>query len=453
MADQWPGRRIDQQQQWPGRRIDAQQAPQQDPVSGSILPLSRDEQGNLSFDSNAGIVGAVKRAVTLPGDVFTGKVDPMSDEAMGRSLELGALASPVNPGIRAGARAIPGVAQQLRRPKVEPPSSQALKDAAGKGYDQLRDMGVDYRSDAVAGMARGIRSELEQDGILAELAPKTFRLIEKLENPPDRSVASLAGIEAARRSFRHAAQDFSNPTEQEAAKRALAGLDGFVERGDPSTVVAGPASEAGRVAAGARGNYAASKRSDRLTGLEETAERRAAASNSGQNIDNAIRQRVASILQNPKQRAGFNKEEIAALESVARGTAGRNLTRRIGNLLGGGGGLGQGLTGAAGAVLGGTVGGPAGAGVGALAATGAGMTAKAAANAMTKRSLGKADKATRKRSPLYQETQRAAPLEAINPQKRAALMRALLLAQSGPRVTTEQDQDSLLRELIRQSAQ
>jgi hypothetical protein len=429
--------------------------PQGEAVSGNILPFSRDAEGNLSFDSNAGIVGAIKRAVTLPGDVFTGKTDPMSDEGIGRAVELGAFASPLNSGIRAGDMAIPGVAKMLRRPDVPPPSAQALKDAAKSGYDQIRDMGVDYRSDAVRDLANGLRAELETDGIIAELAPKTFGVLSKLQSPPDGSIASLAGIEAARRTFRHAAKDFSNPTEQLAAKRVVDGLDRFVERGDPRTVVAGPATEAGRVAGMARGNYAAAKRSDRLNDLEDTATRRAEASNSGQNIDNTIRQRIASLLQDPKKRAGFNKTEIVALETLARGTFGRNRLRDAGNLLGGGGGLGALLTTGVGGATGAAVtGGAIGGGIGAVIPLATGIAAKQTANALTKRALSNADKMTRKRSPLYQDMRRAVPLEAISPQKRAALMRTLLLGQS-PQADFpmgQPDNDGLLRALIRRGA-
>ncbi len=56
-------------------------APEASPEwSGSILPVSRDAQGNVQFDSNAGVLGALQRAVTLPGEVCSGEVDPMSEE-------------------------------------------------------------------------------------------------------------------------------------------------------------------------------------------------------------------------------------------------------------------------------------------------------------------------------------------------------------------------------------
>lgn len=106
------------------------------------------------------------------------------------------------------------------------------------------------------------------------------------------------------------------------------------------SVLAGPADLASSTFKDARGNYAAEARSSQLTGIADKADLNAAVTNSGLNLDNATRQRVASVLNNPKLIAGFSPEEIAALNEVARGTPTRNAIRFVGNLLGGGGGLG-----------------------------------------------------------------------------------------------------------------
>jgi len=55
---------------------------------GSILPFSVDADGNKSFDSDAGLLGAWKRSFMLPGDAMAGNVDPTSEEGIGRALEF-----------------------------------------------------------------------------------------------------------------------------------------------------------------------------------------------------------------------------------------------------------------------------------------------------------------------------------------------------------------------------
>lgn len=404
-------------------------APKKDQsYSGSILPFSIGPDGQAQFDSNAGLLGAIKRAVTLPRDVYEGKVDLNTDEATGRVLEAASIAAPVNPAIRAGDAAIPGALRAVRRQEVEPPSADALRAAADAGYDDARALGVDYSSNAVRDLAGTIQAGLERDGVLAELAPTTFTILNKLQNPPADSVASLSGLEAARRSFGHAAKKFDNPTEQLAAQRAREGLDTFLEGADPSSVVAGPAAEAARIMSEARGNYAAAARSDKLTGIEEAAELRAAAANSGQNVENATRQRIASLLLKPKERAGFSEAELAQLEKVVRGSGGANAARAIGNMLGGGGGLGAMVPVAAGGATGVATGSPALAAIGAALPV-VGYGAKKVAARLTDRAFKEADEMTRMRSPLYERMQEEAPLVAVAPERRAAVVRALLAAQ------------------------
>lgn len=421
------------------------QAEQKPAFSGSLLPFSRDQEGNVSFDSNAGIVGTIKRAVTLPGDVASGKVqlpsagggvpgsvpetDPTAQRTMGRVVDLATIASPVNPAVRAGDALVPGVKKSLVPEKPGVPTSEALKEASEQGYTQARGLGVDIKGDAIGRVGQGVRSSLEQDGIFAELAPKTFAIIKKIESPPEGAIATVSTIDAARRAFRNAAADFTNPTEQKAAQRAIERLDEFFANIPPEAVLAGPAAEASSIITKARGNYAAAKRSDRVTGAVDRADLNAAVANSGQNLDNAIRQRIRDIVAKPKERAGYSAEELDALESTARGGAGANTARVIGNLLGGGGGLGAALTAGLGAAGGGATGGPMGAALGATAPL-IGVTAKKIANALTSRSANKADEMIRKRSPLYWERTENPSMLPMGAEKRAALIRALMLEQS-----------------------
>lgn len=392
--------------------------------SGGFLPFSKDEQGNVSFDSNAGIVGAVKRGMSMPGDVLTGKVrmyddnGRISEELIGRSAETAMIASPVSAGSRG--------AIQVSRPAAVP-SAEALKEGAKKGFNAVRDSGVTYKSDSVAQFTGVLQSKLEQDGVIGELAPKTFSILNQLRAPPEGSVAGIQGLIAARRALGRAGKDFTNPTEQYAASKAIDDIDQFILAADPKSVVSGPAALAAKVQDEATQNYAAAKRSERLTGAGEAAELRASASNSGQNIDNAIRQRAAGIFLDPKKSAGYSQEELAAIKQVAEGTAGRNALRFVGNLLGGGGGLGAALTGFGGTAGGAAVAGLPGALVGA-AAPAVGMGARALANRGTRKSLSKADELTRSRSPM---AERMKPeVYGIPKAQREAIMRGILMDRS-----------------------
>lgn len=90
--------------------------------SGAILPISRDAQGNVSFDSNAGLLGAVKRSVMLPGEVMAGNVDPLSEEGIGRAAEFAGVFTPGTPAAGTG-RGIAQLAARKRQPGMEAASA------------------------------------------------------------------------------------------------------------------------------------------------------------------------------------------------------------------------------------------------------------------------------------------------------------------------------------------
>jgi len=56
-----------------------------------VLPFREDESG-IHFDPHAGVLGKIIGGVTAPGDVVTGKLDPMSDEGINRIVDLAGVA-------------------------------------------------------------------------------------------------------------------------------------------------------------------------------------------------------------------------------------------------------------------------------------------------------------------------------------------------------------------------
>jgi hypothetical protein len=395
--------------------------------SGSILPFSRYSDGSVGFDSNAGIVGQIKSALTLPRDVATGQVDPMSDEGVTRALGMAGMLSPVNPAVRAGDAAIPGVMSAFKNAVVKPPTAEALSAAGGAGFDAARDMGVEYASPAVADMASGVQADLNARGILPQLAPQTHQLLDALQDvPAGPSTVPFGNLDAARKAFGMVTQKFGpdNGAERAAAGIAKDAVTGFVQSADPLSVVSGPAADAAAAVKDAIPNSAAGFRSDRLNGIEDAAGLRTSAANSGANSGNSIRQRVASLLLSDKASSGYNPEELAALTAVTKGTPLSNGARTLGNLLAGGGGAAWTLESLGGAAAGYEMGGIPGAAAG-FALPLVGPVAKAIDNGLTRGRLNASDELVRQRSPLYAQMLSDAPPVLDNEWKRSALVRAL----------------------------
>ncbi len=294
----------------------------------------------------------VYRSLTLPGDVATGKtaIQPTTpgmwsdeDEARlqatnaaitGRAKDLAQLVTPVSPAARIGV----GFAGVPQSPSVTPrfpqsPSVDQLYAAANGDYAVARAMGVQIKPQSVANFAQRFQGELENDGFRDYLAPKTFSALNEMQNVPDgNAFANLADIDGMRRVLGRAAGDFTNPTEQEAASRAIGALDKYVGSVPSADVVSGDAQAVQRVLDSARGNYAAAKRAELIESQEEKAQRQAGVSGSGANINNALRQRMNQIINNKKLQRGFSDDEVDQMRQIAMGTPSGNLARKIGKL-------------------------------------------------------------------------------------------------------------------------
>lgn len=377
----------------------------------------------------ARLAKSIYSAVTLPGDVAQGNVSmygsdgQTNPEVIGRSADLAAAVSPVPSASRAGA-GIFGVPISAKAAPVVP-TREALEQASKSGYEQARGLGVELRPQPISDLGVRVGTQLNELGVQSELAPKTFSILGKLGGAPEGSFATIQNLEALRRSFGYAAKDFANPTEQLAGKTAQRAIDDYLAAIPAEDVVRGPAAEASKILSQARSNYAAASRSGEVTGAVEAADLSAAAANSGQNLGNATRQRIKSLLLSDKKTAGFSPDELAQMEQVVRGTGVGNAARTAGNFLGGGGGLG----GVVSAAIGGAATAPYG-GVGAAAPL-VGMALKKVSDRSVNSQVRILDELVRSRSPLAQELTGANVSVApeMSPQT-AAIVRMLLEAET-----------------------
>ena len=408
---------------------------------GNLLPFGEDAQGNKEL-ATPKILKDVATLALLPGHAARGGSYTPQD-----TLALAGLMSPMSPAARVGELTPAYMRPGLKAKKTVVPTAQELKEAAKGGYDKAAGMDVEYSAQAVKNLGDNIIAKLENESRIRPLNKKLFALLDEIRNPPADSTVTLPNLDNFRKQLSFLAGD-KDPAKAAAARIALGKLDDFLELGGVETAASGgavagaaapqtlpalqgegarsAAQRAGGILKDARGNYAASARSQALADIGDASELRAAANNSGQNIGNTLRQKLASLRLSGKGSRGFTKEELNAIEQVINGTASTNALRRVSNLLGGGGGLGQLMVGSAGAGYGGAVGGFPGAVVGALPAV-AGMAARKGANVLTTRQLENLAKMTRTRSPLYAQRVANPVMKETTPVE-AELVRRLALA-------------------------
>jgi hypothetical protein len=266
------------------------------------------------------------------------------------------------------------------------PTSAEIKSAASQAYDSVKTMGVEVKADSVANTATRIKSALEADGIDADLADKTFKTLDRLENAPAGGTFTINNLRTTQRKLGRILQS-PDPTERLAAARVLDGINKHFENLTPGDLARGTPADAAQASAiikEANANYKAAKTSELLDAKKQSAELDAGRINSGQNLDNKLRARIYDILKNDKLKKGFSPEQVAQMESIVKGTAPGNVVRAIGNLLGGGGGYHAWVTGLPTAGI----------------APGIGWGVKKLGNALTSAQVRKLDEMVRASAPL-----------------------------------------------------
>lgn len=384
---------------------------------GAILPISKNNLGQVSFDPfNAGLIGAAKEAFTLPGRVYKGetKVDVTDPNFMADALNFtGTFGMGINPMVRSGDRAIPGVKMAPKDPALAvTPSSKEMIASGKAGHEAYKQMPIPYDPAAFGALGTRMEDALVKEGLFREGNQKLYAAIDRLRqnsippnDPTARLTASPASVIAMRKNF---ANLFGDPTEnQKGVGVAFGLLNDFIEKPPKEAVLAGTppglAAEGGRVYARGRADFSYGTRAKELEDIKRTADLRTASANSGANPDNQLRSRITTHLLNARRVKGYTPEDIAQLETIPLSTTTNNIKRAMGNAMGGGGGLGAVASSSAAGTLANYLGLPPGAATAIAAGTPAiGNWLKRSAGESTAEALDRFIDMQKRRSPLFQ---------------------------------------------------
>lgn len=221
-------------------------------------------------------------------------------------------------------------------------TTQELHDAADRAYTGARALGVEYQPQAVQHLEDSIRQDLLRQGHRADLSGATFHRVEELTNPPTPANPggnrNFSDIEGVRQSLNMVRQEVhpttGRPTaDARAAGEAIDHIDNFLA--NPANAIPahhGLAQQAAELAEEGRGNWAAMSRSQQIEQQLAKGERNAAATGSGANIDNALRQQVKNILNSPSRARNFTADDRAIMQDIVMGNPVRNSARLIGKM-------------------------------------------------------------------------------------------------------------------------
>lgn len=259
-----------------------------------------------------------------------------------------------------------------RANRVAAPSVDDLRAAGQAAYQQADNAGVIFTPEAVNRLKMDVGKRLVDIGYDPALQPGAAAVVKRIDDLAGQNV-TFTGLDTLRKVASNGYVP-GNKSNNKAVSSIVNAIDDLIKSPKPSEVLTGDTKLASDAITQGREIWSRLSKNERVADAIERAELRAASTGSGGNVDNAIRQNLRRLLENPR---GFTDAEIAALRKVVEGTATQNALRLAGKLSPSGNGLMAALG------IGGTMINPA-VGVASLG----GMGAKAIADGMTKANTG-----------------------------------------------------------------
>jgi hypothetical protein len=362
-----------------------------DPREGYRYGKAREELASKKTAEQTGVAGDVVELTgglaTLPGNIFARQASAAmgggrAARVAGYGLEGAALGGVQGAGtaekvsdipndaargaLLSGAIAAPfGLAANVaRRSTALTPTEQELSTLGTRDYRARDRLPVSYDLERVAGrmqdVANATRSKYGRDAPetgtalrdriaeaqadVADVAARNARLTpSQFATNRHMAVAAPRDIASLRREIYEGGAS-GTPTDERAGTIASRIIDRIKSRPDPSMLAPG-VSMRDAIAAAAhdtrgRGNFSAGYRSQAVTAEVQKALDTAAGQHSGLNFENILRQNLNRARKNDAF-GGFNAAEEAGADRLIQGTTRANNIREVGNMLGGGGGLGR----------------------------------------------------------------------------------------------------------------
>lgn len=319
-------------------------------IGGTLLPAGILAKGIGAVTPAMGLAG--RTASNVAQGAALGAVDAAgNDRDIASSAAFGAAAGGV--GGLAGEAISAGIGKAAgafnKAPKIA--GNAELRAAANSAYKAADDAGLIFTPQGMARAQAGVQEDLAKLAFLPANQPKVAAVLGQF----DQAVANnntLTGLAQIRQMARNA-YDPQNDASNKMLGKIIGRIDDLVANPAAGEVMAKDAAAGAAAIREARDLWSRLKKSELLNSAVLKAERRAASTGSGGNSDNAIRQNVRAILDNPSKTRGWSPDELAAAETLVRGTKAQNLARALGRLSPSGNGLSLLLHGTGGIMSGG----------------------------------------------------------------------------------------------------
>ncbi len=338
--------------------------------------------GRFGTDAATGLRGLAGRTglMAAEGAGYGALTAAGNDQSVGEGAALGAIGGGIGNLAGEGLSAAVGKAAGAFNPAPVIPTADDIRQSAAAAYKAADEAGVIYAPQAVDRLRGSIQTALADFGYDPALQPGAATVLNRINDLAGQNV-TLQGVDTLRKIASNGYIPGNNANNKIVAD-IVNRIDDVVMNPAAGDVLGGDGAAGAAALKEARSLWSRLAKSGAVERRMDRAAMNAGTSGSGANVDNATRQQLKAMAQNPRETRGFTSDETDALMTAIMGTPTQNALRLIGKAAPTGivsGGIGAG----AGAAIGNAVAGPGGAQFGAMAVPAVGFMAKNAADNMT----------------------------------------------------------------------
>jgi len=313
-------------------------------VIGSLAPASAavNAGGALvraaapSVAAGAGLIGRTAGMGAVGAGLGAGEAAIKEEDVLRGAVLGGAAGAAGNVAGEALSAGVSKVAGAFNKKPVIPAASE-LKAAADAAYKRADEAGVIFTPQGMQRAQTGIQDDLAKAAFLPANQPRVAAVLDEF-NKAAANNNTLTGLDQLRQMASNA-YDPQNKASNKMLAKIINQIDDLIAKPATGDVIANDAAAGSKAIKEARDLWSRNAKAETLDQAVIKAERRAASTGSGGNADNAIRQNVRAILDNPNKSRGWSADEKEAAEAVVRGTPTQNAMRLAGKLSPSGNGL------------------------------------------------------------------------------------------------------------------
>lgn len=275
-------------------------------------PLSYIGPGSLLLKGGAAVLsGAGSEAA---GELVEGSGSPALEAG---ARMVGSLAGP------AGATA--AAERNLTRLAAQLPTRETIRDAARAGYRMLEQSDTRISPQGTQDLLSTVQNDLHASNFRDYLAPQTYRAIEELAVNGSATIGDLDGVRKILNRV-----PATNPTDREAARRAIDAIDNYLSNVPQQHVLSGDPARDAAILRYSQHSWAIHKQLETIEDASVHGQHRAGVPGSGANRVNTARQEIRKILDSDKKSRGMSQAARDQMEEIVMGTWLTNGARRVG---------------------------------------------------------------------------------------------------------------------------